>query len=96
MSNTSPRAGLRFLQIMRKGSPVHTGKRGGSYSVILLQASGEGRSPRPFITPDNRRKHSTTKGGLEEPQSAVVGSSETLSGFLLIEKSRKVETQEVD
>lgn len=39
------------------------------------------------------------KGGgrvFEDMQSAVVGSSETLSGFLLIEKSRKVETQEVD
>jgi hypothetical protein len=65
--------------------------------VVLLQASGEGRVTLLFITPDNRRNHSTTKGGVfEDAQSAMVGSSEMISGFLLIEKPRKAETQEVD
>lgn len=66
--------------------------------MVLLQESGEGRVTLPLISPDDRRKHSTAKGGrvFKDTQSAVVGSSETLSGFLLIEKSRKAETQEVD
>lgn len=62
--------------------------------MVLLQASGEGRVTLLFITPDNRRNHSTTKGG--SLRMLKVGSSEMISGFLLIEKPRKAETQEVD
>lgn len=96
MSNTSPRAGLRSLQIMSRDPLCTLRSEEAATAWFCCRQVERGGSPCHLPPQTTEESTAPPKGVFEDPQSTVVGSSETLSDFLLVEKSRKVETQEVD